>query len=355
MHEYYLLFHTESFRRIQDYRAGLAARGLAKAGGRLRASLHGQDPAQLDDAAFLEHLINTKSPRIFAETAIHGDGRDWNPTELSLLGDLGVAVPVRIFDDGRHGDPQIHPEPLQGTLLFIAGALLRNDQGGVAADWSAVTQGGRIDAAGYRALYERRLLPLLLHVNDSAAAAGHQALVTIPGLGCGQFAGPFQGTLGLYLKDALLALLGRYADRLPHLRAIHFDPFNECTNEWHRFGDLSLRVRPLMEGNQDKPQLCPPQAYADPGEDLSTCGLYSLVAWDPVSWPGNDYWGGTRSSDDGVKAAATDLMRALTGIEGHYDDSLHAYQPPYPYQTWEQVVRNQRLKLRVGAHLKVLS
>jgi len=355
MHEYIFLFHTDSFRRIQDYLAGLGACGLAQAGGRLRASLHGQDLAQLDDAAFLDHLINTKSPCIFAESAVHGDGRDWNPIELSLLGDLGIAVPVQIFDDGRHGIPRIYPEPLRGTLLFIAGALLRNNQGGVAADWTSVTRGGRIHSAAYRALYERRLLPLLLYINDSAAAAGHQALVTIPGLGCGAFAGPFKGSLGLHLKDALLALLGRYADRLPHIRAIHFDPFNECTNEWHGFGDLSLRVRPLTLGNHDKPQLCPPQTYAENGEDLSACGLYSLVAWDPVSWPGNDFWGGTRASDDGVKAAATDLMGVLTGTEGHYDDHLHGYQPPPPYRTWEQLVLNQRLKLRVAGNLRVLS
>ena len=68
-----------------------------------------------------------------------------------------------------------------------------------------------------------------------------------------------------------------------------------------------------------------------------------MVAWDHVSWPGNDYWIGAASSlaicdaftrgmhmmltmigpvrpgkrctDDGVKAAATDTMRALTGVE----------------------------------------
>jgi len=40
--------------------------------------------------------------------------------------------------------------------------------------------------------------------------------------------------------------------------------------------------------------------------------------WDHVSWPGNDFYGGSRSTDDGVKAAATDSMAALTGVEGRY-------------------------------------
>ena len=139
------------------------------------------------------------------------------------------------------------------------------------------------------------------------------------------------------------------------IRALYYDPFNECANERHDFDGFSLRVRPLTRGNHDRPQLCPPQAYAEEGEDFSACRLYSLVAWDPVSWPGNDFWGGARATDDGVKAAATDVMRVLTGIEGRYDPHLQGYQPPPPYRTWEQLVRNQGLRLRVAGNLRVLS
>jgi hypothetical protein len=354
MSAYSFLLHSESFRRLQDYHAMLAAQGLSRAGGRLRVELQGLDVGELDDHAFLEHLINTKSPRILAEESVYGDGRDWNPTELSLLGDLGIALSVRIFDDGHHHAPQVHEEPLTGTLLFTPGALLCNHLGGVAGDWSSVTHGGRIDSAGYRALYERRLLPPLLYVEAQARAAGQQALVTLPGLGCGHFAGPFQGTLGAHLKDTLLALLGQHAGRLPHIRAIHFDPFNECANERHDFGGLSVRVRPLAQGNQHKPQLCQPQAYAEDGEDFTDLQLYSVVAWDPVSWPGNDFWGGARTTDDGVKAAATDAMRVLTGVEGHYDPHRGCYEPPSPYRTWEQVALSLRLRLRLDRNLWIL-
>lgn len=354
MSTYCFLLHHDSYRRLQDYHAALTTQGLASAGGRLRAALHGQDLGRLDVLSLLEHLVNTKSPRIFAESAVHGDGRDWNTTELGLLGDLGFAATVTIFDDGRHDVPQVHDQPLAGTLLFTPGALLRNNLGGVAGDWAAVTQVGRIDSPAYRTLYERRLLPLLLHVDAQAAAAGRQALVTLPGLGCGQFAGPFQGTLGLHLKDALLTLLGRQAGRLRHIRVIHFDPFDECANERHDIDHLSLRVRPLTHGNHHRPQLCPPSAYAEEGEDFSDLQLYSLVAWDPVSWPGNDYWGGARATDDGVKAAATDLMRVITGVEGRYDPRTHGYQPPAPFRNWEQVARAHRVRLEIAGNLNVI-
>ncbi|MEA1048304.1 hypothetical protein U5801_00505 [Lamprobacter modestohalophilus] len=108
----------------------------------------------------------------------------------------------------------------------------------------------------------------------------------------------------------------------------------ECGNEQQTFGPLSLRVRPLLQGNAEHPQLCAPSAYAEPGDDLSDCRLFSIVAWDQVSWPGNDYWGGARMTDDEVKAAASDLMCAITGTEGADEARSSGYQPPAPCASW---------------------
>ena len=218
---YQWLLHADSAHAVADYRQQLVEQGLAKAGAYLRAILADHAPALLSDAAFLACLVATKRPLMFAESAIYGDGRDWSATELSLLGDLGVAVPVQIFDDGRHHRPAVHPEPLSGTLLFIPGALLRNERGCVPADWNAVTRAGEFDPAGYRALYRRRLLPLLRYADLDAAERGQSALITLPGLGCGQFAGAFAGSLGEALKDTLIALLeaacGRVSQHPPGL------------------------------------------------------------------------------------------------------------------------------------------
>ena len=70
-----------------------------------------------------------------------------------------------------------------------------------------------------------------------------------------------------------------------------------------------------------------------------------MVAWDHVSWPGNDYWAGSRCTDDGVKAAATNTMAVITGIDGHYDRAAAAYLPPEPFHTWDAVVRAHKLRL----------
>lgn len=106
--------------------------------------------------------------------------------------------------------------------------------------------------------------------------------------------------------------------------------------------------------NTNRPRFCAPAHYAGPREDFSDCRLYSLVAWDPVSWPGNDFWAGARVTDDGVKAAASDLMRVITGQPGAYDRRTFSYRPPEPYPTWEALAQDQRTRLRLDDNLQVL-
>jgi hypothetical protein len=350
---YQVLLHPWAYAQAETYRADLDAHGLGGAGAYLRALLRDQPLADMDTAAFLEHLAATKRPQIFAESDVYGDGRDWTLRELTLLGDLGFAVPVTVFDDGRHERPQVHAKPFAATLLFVSGALLRNGHGLPPADWEVAAREGRIDAEAYQALYARRLLPLLHHASERGVQTGRPALITVPGLGCGQFAGPFEGQLGAQLKAALMALFAQHHAALPGIRAVYFDPYAECGNERHEFGTLSLLVRPLPRGNEAKPQLCPPSAYQDAGDGFAHCDLYSVVAWDHVSWPGNDFYVNSRATDDGVKAAATDAMRALTGLAGEYDRHTFKYRPPQGFRDWRDVVAKQGARLQVRDRLRV--
>lgn len=331
--------------RLVEYLAALRS-GEAEAGRYLRQALGAASPADMEDDDLLARLVDTKLPRIFAESAVTGDGSDWNPIELGLLGDLSVAVPVTVFDNGAHRDPLVHAMPFAATLVFTPGALLRHGRCGTPADWEAVTtDSGELDPEGYYRLYERRLLPVFTHIDAYAGALGKRALVTVPGLGCGQFAGPFAGRLGAALRNALARFLETHGGRFRGVRVVYFDPYNECANEDLEIHGIAFRVRPLLDGNEGKSQLCLPSAYADAGEDFGECALISIVAWDHVSWPGNDFWGGSRCTDDGVKAAATDVMFRLTGVEGRYDEAARIYRPPPPYRVWEEVVDSRKLRL----------
>ncbi|MCP5179003.1 MAG: hypothetical protein H6994_03730 [Pseudomonadales bacterium] len=296
----------------------------------------------------LQLLLDTKRPQIFAESAVAGDGSDWHATELHLLGDISIAAEVEVFDDGRHRGPIRHDTSFRGTLVFTCGALLASGHRTKTPDLMEVAPNGNLDQLAYNRLYSRRLRPVFNWIQKTAEDRQRNALVTIPGLGCGQFAGRFHGRLGPILQTALESLLAELAEDIPNVRVVIFDPYNECTDFERVFGNTGFRVRPLLTSRNAHPQLCPPQDYAEDGENLSECDLYSLVAWDQVSWPGNDFYAGSRATDDGVKAAATSSMHAITGIQGHYEPVRGMYLPPGQYLTWGDCVRHNKIRLRLG-------
>ena len=338
---YSIIVPRETLWKAQQYIEELAS-GTKKPGALLKRKLDQVD--ELTPHILLGLLFDTKPPKIFAESGIHGDGQDWNLDELGLLGDVSVAVPVTIYDDGKHENPSVHAEPFSGTLVYTPGALLENGFGNTPVDLLEVTNGDSFNDEGYYRLYLRRLLPVLRFINEDAAEP-RKAIVTVPGLGCGMFAGRFQGQLGSELATVLNRLLTVFGDELPNIKAVYFDPYNEHKNYRLEINGISFMIRPLTKGNANKPQLARPVDLQDLGDDFSNTKLYSIVAWDHVSWPGNDFYGGARKTDDGVKAAATDSMFRLTGVEGKYDPSLFKYQPPAPYAKWEQVVHQRQLRL----------
>lgn len=350
---YRILIHTEVYQKAESYRIHLATTSIKEGGFFLQRELQGKDLAKLNTETFIEYLFATKLPLIFAESEVYGNGKDWSQTELSILGDIGVATSVEIYDDGKHHSPNIHKIPFSATLLFIPGALLCNGKNNIPADWNEVIQDGRINPLSYQALYERRLLPLLLYANTQAKLAGKNALITVPGLGCGQFAGSFSGQMGSHLKEAIATLLKKHASKLPFVKALYYDPYTECQNERSEYGTVSFLVRPFTKGNQDKPQLCEPVHYAEVGDDYSDCLLFSVVAWDHVSWPGNDFYGGSRATDDGVKAAATNSMAVVTGIEGQYNQLTYKYNPPTKYLNWAEVIQQNNLRIKVEHNLTI--
>jgi hypothetical protein len=323
------------------------AEGTARPGAYL-ARLLPEAGAALDADRMIELLLRTKLPQIFAESAVAADGSDWNATELGLLGDVSIATEVDVFDDGRHQGPALHNPPFRGTLVFTCGALLAGGAGGGMPDLAEVAPRGVVDQAAYDALYARRLRPVFAFIQAQATSRGRRAVVTVPGLGCGQFAGRFRGTLGPALQTALERLLHDIAPEIERIATVVYDPYDECADHATTFAATRFRVRPLRRSANPHPQLCRPADYAEDGEDAGDCDLYSLVAWDQVSWPGNDFYAGARATDDGVKAAATSSMLAITGVEGRYDPRRAMYQPPEPYRNWGDCVRSKGLTLALG-------
>jgi hypothetical protein len=351
MTPYKFLISRETQKKINLFLEKL--RGGGKPGQFLGNKLAVVELENITDEDLLEMLIQTKRPQIFAESAVSGDGSDWTLEELSILGDVSAAVPVTVYDNGLHQSPEVHLLSFQATLLFTPGALLINGMGHTTADWEDVIRDDDIDVDGFYRLYERRLLPTFLYANQMSIQKNRTAFITVPGIGCGQFAGTFRGWMGAYLKAALVRILEEHGADLDHIKALYYDPYKECRNERQEVNGIQFFVRPLTRGNVHKPQLCTPSHYEENGDDFSGCDLFSIVAWDHVSWPGNDFFVGSRGTDDGVKAAATDSMRALTGHEGVYDSDLYQYKPPQGYSTWGDVVLKNAVHLIVSGNVLI--
>lgn len=351
--EYTILLSENTFKRIGDYAAFL--RGGGQSGEYLAQSLKSRNLETLDARALLSALLNSKKPQIFAESAVMGDGRDWTLNELGLLGDISIGMSVMIYDNGAHQNPVVHETPFTGHLVYTPGALLRNDQGYTPADWQAVTVDGEYNREKYYELYERRLLPAFQYISDKAIKRGRPAFITVPGIGCGQFAGPFRGQMGHILQAALVRFLENHGDKFSGIKAVYYDPYNECIDENRLINGIQFIVRPLIPDNEGKSQLCRPAilGLGSPG-DFYDCELYSFVAWDHVSWPGNDYYLGSRATDDGVKAAATNTMEVMTGIKGQYSLNRNMYLPPEPYSNWYAVVKQNNLEIAVKDNLYIV-
>ncbi len=344
--DYDLIASQETMRKVQHYLSQLKE-DKSKAGQKLSGILKEVDIQKTTPAQLVKHIVATKPPRIFAESEVCGDGSDWNPSELSILGDISVCADVTIYDNGLHTTgskrPQVHCPSFQGTLLFVPGALLRAHTDEALVDRKEVVKDHRIDKEAFFKLYQRRILPALIHVNRTMEAKGEKAIVTIPGLGCGQFAGEFRGRLGEELKEVLIKLLKENQNQLKSIGAVYYDPYKECQNKRLKIGHMDFLVRPLDFNNPQKPQLCHPATFSEKDNEFDNYKLVSMVAWDHVSWPGNDFYTNQRLTDDGVKAAATSSMASMTKTMGQYNERTFKYEPPKENKNWEEVVKKKAL------------
>ena len=343
VHPYTFVCSDETLGKLHQYKLDLIE-GKAQAGHNLLAVLKNKELNLMTDDQFIECLVQTKPDMIFAESTVYSAKENWNGREVSLLGDLSCVIPTQAYDNGAWSKPVVHEKPLDVTLIYVPGPLLAFVPGSDKPDWDEVCPDGKINRDAYYKMLERRILPGLLHVNAVALSQGKKILVTTPGIGCGQFSGKFAGVIHAELQTALHRLLSEHGQKLTQIKALWYDNFDKKPYT-EQIESIDFLVRPLR--NDGLPQLCSPKQY---GEDYADCELVSLVAWDHVSKPGNDYWPGARQTDDGVKAAATGTMPALTGIEGVYIKDRMVPKDA-PNQDWStRTNRNTRLKVAGNLH-----
>lgn len=246
-----------------------------------------------------------------------------------------------MYDDGQWDAEQANLKQQPGHLLFTPGPLL--ERGAGFPDYDEVVVDGEIDQDKYNALIERRLLPVLRAANQNAEAQGHRAIITLPGLGCGVFAGVFGGTIHHNFDQAIENILQRHGQELTNIALVQGQ------------GAQGEEVKKEIQGIKYRKCLGTPGLLNHPtfwqqdNEDFLNHVLYKVVAWDHFSWPGNDFYGGSRWTDDGVSAAATNICQVMTGQTGLYDATCKKFKPTdgniWIGKTWEQVIKDNNIKL----------
>lgn len=307
---------------------------------------------------FIGLLLASKKPKFFAGKELKCDGSDWTHLELKIMGEINIAMPVKIFDCGIWSVKDFkfkeHQQPILGHLLFTPGPLLKKCKKfvGETPEFLEVVIKNKIDQNKYNKLIERRLSPLLKYANETAKQENQFAIITVPGLGCGVFAGKFKGTLGGHLNLALQYIIEKNRENYCNIACIYFDPYNECQVESKEFSGIKFRIRPYCVSS--KSQLCSPKDYEESkDDDFSNCKLFKIVAWDHLSYPGNNYFVGRRVTDDGMAAAATNSMEVVTGIKGNYKNGR--YLPPKGFKNWEEVVLKNNIKLLARDNVRVVN
>ena len=342
-HPYTFVCSDETHEKFRKYHKDLLEKN-AKAGAYLQQKLANKDLNTLTDEQFIECLVQTKPDQIFAESTYYNGDTNWNGRELGLLGDLSCVIPTKAYDNGTWSHPDPHTNPLDVTLIYVPGPLLRSDYPkNEKPDLDEVSPGGVFNSEAYYHMIQRRLLPGLLHTNAAAALKGEELFVTVPGIGCGQFSGKFAKIIHSEFEKALNRLLKEHGAQLTQVKAVWYDNFDK-EPATRNVNGIDFLIRPLLKGGL--PQLCSPKRYDD---KYAQCKLVSLVAWDHVSKPGNDYWPGARATDDGVKGAATDTMPALSGYKGVYQVD-RVVPEEAPEMNWSDYTR---MKQEGGVLLRV--
>ncbi|MES2212878.1 MAG: hypothetical protein V4490_07050, partial [Pseudomonadota bacterium] len=394
---YSWVMNESTLGKVKAYQAKLAAEQQGdssvippSSGLSLDENLKGQDIARMPVDAFIQAMVNSKIPKLFAERSWHIelDGkRCWTDEEFALLADIGCHIPVTIFDDGAWGEPgatNVNPA-FTGHLLYASGSLLKNKNDdkcigkpkgdgryGAPDRIEVVDENGGdpfIKQDAYNAMIERRLLPMLLQANAIAAAEGAEAIFNLPGMGCGVFGGEFEdGRAAKSLNIAIDVMLQKHYAKLQNVRLVVLDAYDRVPEveptagftptdkprEYRKnIGHLSYvccGTRDPATKKSTRPQLSHPSKFVEQFGLDPTKKYIAVkgVGGDPLSYPNNDYFKeNTRTTDDGTVGASTDSMYALMGAQGEYRvvGTLGKYFPPAGFADWNAVHAAHKVKL----------
>lgn len=306
-------------------------------GARLFHVLKSSDFKKLNVEEFINALLKTTKPLLFAEDnfELKGNGTDWTELEFQLLSRIARIIPdVDVYATSTY-NPQkkdliTDDKKPKATLLFVNGALLA----GCKADKNRVIdKDEQFNKEMYDQFLIQNLLPSLIYANTSAGTDG--AAVTIPVIGGNQFAGDYKVEINDYYFEAIKKLLANNKHLLPNIKHVII---TGCAPEKCAIEDSNITL-------QSTPTYCGlyPQSITK-DKNLKT---FCCIAGDPVSFPGNDMYRSSPSTSEGGTCAQTNVFEKITREKGaHMTNSMGSGKfLPSKGGTWEGVCHTNEVAL----------
>lgn len=308
----------------------------------------GIQPSTLTNEVVLLMLLRTKKPKCFAESDVNG--HDWTHDEFAILSEIGTCVAnVTVYDDAKWGHKNSTPfrqyKRHQATLLFMNGPILKPDAPISKQDnceFKQLVSNKALKQDAYKAYLERRLMLLLKQASDQAAIHKKKAYIALPGIGCGEFAGSFAhqltqrigGNSAVY-ESCIIDIIQNFTQQYPNHSIgcirLNMGPAGGVVSEVRQIGDIPF-VRSDQQGYKGHAMLAKPQDVIPQKYRRDDFEIFSVVAGDPVSFPGNDMYIDSKFTDEGAQGGATDLVTKITGIPGHYDQGMWRTRNNTPWQ-----------------------
>ncbi len=344
----------------------------SKVGRRLAHMLQNSDVKSITVRDLMDALVRTWQATIFAEKAggnfgIQGNGDDWTEREIALSGRLGYVVkdvsvgtrrtelPFMLTEEDTSGldEHRVH-------FLFTNGPLLN---GPVPCDKTEVVDSAtdKITLERLTKYYEARLLPLFAEAQNMALERGKDAVIALPALGAGQFAGKYKKVGEQPLINALETvfqqILITHRSSLPNIRALVFDRWSDRNVEAqdpapiHADNGEAIGAFFIREasGALDGPRVGP-GILAEAGKhhaSLEGCMKFVVPAGDHISIAMNDAASGSPQTNEGGTTAPTNIAAQIYTAEDGVWTEDHMYVPAIG-KTWCQYADENEVVMAVG-------
>lgn len=281
-----------------------------------------------------KYLYLSKVPMVFAEKLkvedhlIYKQNSSWSHEVASLLEGISPVIDCQqyhngVFDYAGNAYAINFDEPKPVKLLYVAGVCFKGEYGESSEAYKKIVVDGNFQHRAYINEVKRRLLPLIQYI-DLTHQGDKKILLKVPGISCGVFAGDFKN--GQVQKGLFMAIKEILSENVfQNIGACVLDVYKKNTllnNEEGKHSEqingidfIAYESQVYNQGKIPQQQIhigSDASVYDEKFSDYESC---CFVAGDHFSLPGNDYYRGSPTTNDGNWANATDLVAQVIGVE----------------------------------------